>query len=166
MTRFCKTLPVRGQGSPVHAKSARGDRSGDAAYPGGSLAMQKRDFNPAFTEVLQLTPMDVSAYTCRVNAFKLKGQYAKTVSHYKDAVRLLPKRSEGAIRIVTADTYNVLAWILATCPDATPRDGKKGFQCAQISCDLTKSTDPTKFDARAAAYAEAGNFAEAVRWQK
>lgn len=144
------------------------DQAGDA-YQRGTLAMQKRDFNAAvaaFTEMLQLNPMNASAYTGRGIAFKLKGDYGKAIADYKDAVRLLPKDSEGAVGMAAADAYSVLAWMLATCPDAALRDGKKALEYAKTSCDLTKSMDPSKFDALAAAYAETGNFAEAARWQK
>jgi tetratricopeptide (TPR) repeat protein len=131
--------------------------------------MQKRDYNgaiAAFTEALQLHPREASAYTGRGIAFKLKGDYPKAIADYTEAIRLLPKQGEGPIAIATADAYSVLAWMLATCPDASLRDGKKALEYAKTSCDLTKSAEPAKFDALAAAYAETGNFIEAARWQK
>jgi tetratricopeptide (TPR) repeat protein len=135
------------------------------AYQRGSLAMQKRDF-AAFTQALQLDPMNASALTGRGIASKLKGDYAKAIADYNEAFGLLPKQTEAPLRTVTADACSVLAWMLATCPTASQRDGKKALEYAKASCDLTKSEDPAKFDALAAAFAELGNFTEAVRWQK
>ena len=144
------------------------DEAGEA-YDRGERAMQKRDFDTAitaFTQVLQLQPTNASAYTGRGIAYKLKGNYAKAIADYSEAVRLLPKATEGAMAKVTADAYSVLAWMLATCPEASLRNGSKAIEYAQIACAFTKFEEPDKFDAMAAAYAETGNFDKAVRWQK
>jgi tetratricopeptide (TPR) repeat protein len=46
------------------------------------------------------------------------------------------------------------------------RDGKKALEYAKKACELAEDTDPDLFDTLAAAYAENGNFAEAVKWLK
>jgi tetratricopeptide (TPR) repeat protein len=62
--------------------------------------------------------------------------------------------------------YNDLAWLLATCWDEAVRDGKKAITAARQACELTEWKNPLFLDTLAATYAEAGQFAEAVEWQK
>jgi cytochrome c-type biogenesis protein CcmH/NrfG len=54
-----------------------------------------------------------------------------------------------------------MAWFRATNPDARFRDGAQAVALARHAAELTPE-DPDTLDALAAAYAEAGRFAEAV----
>ena len=55
-----------------------------------------------------------------------------------------------------------LAWMLATCPDARVRNGPLAVEFAEKALKLSTPDDPIVLDIAAAAYAEAGRFAEAV----
>jgi tetratricopeptide (TPR) repeat protein len=57
---------------------------------------------------------------------------------------------------------NALAWLLATCPEAQLRDGKKAVQIGERVVELTNRKLPQVLDTLAAAYAEAGRFDEAM----
>ena len=57
---------------------------------------------------------------------------------------------------------NNLAWILATDPDATNRNGAEAVQLAERACALTDRQIPVLVGTLAAAYAEAGRFKEAI----
>jgi len=57
-----------------------------------------------------------------------------------------------------------LAVLLAVCPDATVRDGKKALEAARRGHELAKG--PTELAALAAARAELGEFDQAVEWQE
>ena len=60
------------------------------------------------------------------------------------------------------DLLEGLAWILATAPDAGVRDGKTALELARRAAQLTGETAPNVLDTLAAAYAENGQFSEAV----
>ena len=58
---------------------------------------------------------------------------------------------------------NSLAWILATDRDEDVRNGDAALKWAQIAVQGKRSNDPEFLDTLAAAYAESGQFAKAVR---
>jgi len=56
---------------------------------------------------------------------------------------------------------NNLAWLLATSPDASIRDGNRAIELAKEAVRLSRSKDPNYLRTLAAAFAEAGHFGEA-----
>ncbi|MBX9792126.1 MAG: tetratricopeptide repeat protein [Pirellulales bacterium] len=59
---------------------------------------------------------------------------------------------------------NSAAWLLATHPSSAVRNGPQAVNLAQMACQQTAFGDPSYLDTLAAAYAEAGKFAEAVAY--
>jgi Flp pilus assembly protein TadD len=57
---------------------------------------------------------------------------------------------------------NELAWLLATFPNSSVRDGQEAMRLAERACIITNRTDPALLATAAAAYAEAGKFSEAI----
>ena len=58
---------------------------------------------------------------------------------------------------------NQLAWVLATCPEASVRNGAEAVELAQRAVRLSGGREPAILGTLAAAYAEAGRFPEAVQ---
>jgi len=77
----------------------------------------------------------------------------RAVRHLRRAVALQPK---------LLDAKNSLAWILATCRDAAVRDGEEAVELARSACAATGFEVPELLDTLAAAYAEAGQFEQAI----
>ena len=56
-----------------------------------------------------------------------------------------------------------LAWIFATSPDQSLRDGPKAVELAEQALRFSAGRIPILFRTLAAAYAESGRFAEAIQ---
>ncbi len=81
------------------------------------------------------------------------GRRAQAIPHYRAALAANPD---------LPDVLNNLAWLLATSADTGLRNGSEAVYLAQRACTLTDSNEPQLLGTLAAAYAEAGQFPEAV----
>jgi serine/threonine-protein kinase len=67
---------------------------------------------------------------------------------------------------MSAEGLNARAWIKATCPDASLRNGKQAMVDGKRACELTHWEAPGAIDTMAAACAEVGDFAGAAHYQE
>lgn len=111
-----------------------------------------RDYN----QLLRLDATNAPALTGRAIAWRAKGEFTQALADYSAAAAANPEH---------AVALNNRGWLRATCPDAGLRDGIKAVQDARQACELTQWADPIHLDTLAAAYAETGQYGEAVRWQ-
>jgi serine/threonine protein kinase/tetratricopeptide (TPR) repeat protein len=79
------------------------------------------------------------------------------------AVALIYRPAADAGDVTAA---NHLAWFLATCPEATSRDGSAAVRYAEMAVAATGGKDPANLDTLAAAYAETGQFTKAREVQQ
>ncbi len=144
-----------------HNEAIRLDPKFAAAYNSRGHAWKaKREIDKAISdhnEAIRLDPKFAAAYNSRGNAWKFKGEIDKAISDYNEAIRLDPK---------DAHLYNQIAWIQATHQIPRYRDGRKAVENATKACELTDWKNDSWIDTLAAAYAENGDFSEAVRWQQ
>lgn len=68
-----------------------------------------------------------------------------------------------AVQPSLVPALNNLGWILATSPDPKTRNGKKAVEVARSACELTHFQEPRLLGTLAAAYAESGQFSDAVQ---
>jgi tetratricopeptide (TPR) repeat protein len=98
-------------------------------------------------------------YVMWEKADKLEGWCSKELDRLAQA--------NDSNRYRRASILNTLAWWQATYPSAEIRNGAKAIENAKKACEMTTGWNKANsFDTLAAAYAEAGNFAAAVREQE
>jgi tetratricopeptide (TPR) repeat protein len=128
----------------------------DAYYNRGNVLFAQGHVDEAIADwekSLQIQPNDADAYTGLGNAFLRKGFLHEAIANYGKALALAPDDPHSRINI---------AWVLATAPDASIRDGRKAVEFAEKAVELSSIEDPKFLRALAAAYAEAGQFPKAI----
>ena len=90
-------------------------------------------------------------------------QYALALAHL-GRTREAMSQYAGALLVQQdlPDALDGLSWILATDSNAAVRNGTEAVRMSERACELTGRKDPAKLKTLAAAYAEAGRFAEAA----
>ena len=113
-----------------------------------------------YQKALKIKPHSAPAHRRLSLALQGQGKFTKAVVHYQKAIANYQKTS-GVIPDY-ALTVNNLAWLLATCSDASVRDGNRAVKLAKKAIDLSGGKSPAILDTLAAAYAETQQFQKAV----
>jgi tetratricopeptide (TPR) repeat protein len=108
---------------------------------------------PHFQETVQVRPNSAEAHRQLGNALRQAGRMAEAVGQYEKALAIRPDDIQAS---------GTLAWVLATCPDSSLRNGAMALALALRADRLSGGQDPVVLGTLAAAYAEVGNFSEAI----
>ncbi len=142
-------------------------------------------------ESIRLNPKVAAPYFWRGYAWTKQNQPDKAAADFDAYLKIFAKPADGlrdrstrwatwreygrAIADATAlldldpeDTYalNTRAWLQATSPIDAERNGKQAIADATQACELSRWKNPTHLDTLAAAYAETGDFTQALQYQE
>jgi tetratricopeptide (TPR) repeat protein len=156
---------------------------------GNLLAAQRRadEAIGQFQKALEVEPDNAKVRYNLANILSAQGRWDEAIEHYQQALKQMPDsthahyqlglalQSRGRFAAAVAQLHKVLeldpkhvmaqnnlAWLLATCPDNSLRNGQKAVELAQQAVQLSGGKSPEILDTLAAAYAEAGSFPEAI----
>jgi len=105
-------------------------------------------------KAVELSPNMVNAHeNLGMALFFTKGKTAEALLHWRRVLRLEPNH---------LPVLNQTAWVLATCPDRSVRNGTEAVMLAERAVQLSGGQEPAILDSLAAAYAEVGRFPVAV----
>jgi len=137
---------------------------------------------------VDLRPDNSPAHENLAKALLQKGKVADALIHYQKLLELQPDNIEVhnivgtaliqqrriregveewekvlAIQPDNGNAMSNLAWVFATSPDDSLRDGTKAIQLASEALRISGNRIPILFRTLAAAYAESGRFSEAIQ---
>ena len=141
-----------------------------------------------YQKALDLRPDYAKAHYNLANLYAAQDETDEAINHYQEAVTLMPNliparyrlglalQSIGKFSAATAQfqkvldldsrdigALNDLAWLLATCPEDSVRDGSRSVALAMKAEQLSGGKAPEILDTLAAAYAETGQFPTAIQ---
>jgi len=162
----------------------------DGYYNLGNALMQSGRPDEAaeqYRKAIQLKPDYADAHGNLANVLATQGKFDEAIPEYRRMLELVPESAqvhykfgqalqaqrnfEAAMKeyqkALNLDSRHLsahlgLAWLLATCPEASLRNGQKAVELAQQAERLGGDESPQVLDTLAAAYAEAGRYPEAV----
>ncbi|MBX7164774.1 MAG: tetratricopeptide repeat protein [Pirellulales bacterium] len=107
-----------------------------------------------YRQMLLATPGNLKTKMALAALFEQVGRPRDAIRELEELLELQPDHANAA---------NNLAWMLATHRDATLRNGAQAVAIAERAARNPVNATPALLDTLAAAYAEAGRFADAVR---
>ena len=165
-------------------------RSPEAYYDLGSALLQQQKYDEAmenFRKAEQLDPTHAETRTNLGNALAAESRTAEAIAEYREAIRIDPNEanahynlanalfaqghgaeaiaeSQKALAMQPGNTFyqNDLALMLSMSPDHSLRDGPTAVELATKANQATGGNNPLILRTLAAAYAETGDFTQAI----
>ena len=134
-----------------------------ALYTRAKVFMRQHKYQLAIqdcTAALRQDTTFVEVALLRASANATLGRYAASLKEVEHVISIRP-RIDGLAR-----AFAERAWLRATCPDPAFRNGQQAIKDATAACKLLEWKDEDSIDTLAAAYAEAGDFGSAVRYEQ
>ncbi|MDR4507169.1 MAG: tetratricopeptide repeat protein [Candidatus Brocadiaceae bacterium] len=110
-----------------------------------------------YKNLLESSPEDHYAYWGLGSSYYGLKEYDKAIKAYQQVIQSGPDSPANYVK---------LAFLYATCPEAKFRNGKAAVELAEKAIKLANKESDVCLSVLAAAYAENGNFVEAVRFQQ
>lgn len=129
----------------------------DSHYNLATVLFQTGDVDGAISEwrtMLSLRPQDANVHTSFANALVEKGLLREAADHYQKALQIGPN---------SILALNNLAWIMSVGPDDSLRNNTLGLNLALKANELSHESNSVLLRTLAAAYAEAGQFDNAIK---
>jgi len=118
----------------------------------GNELLQKQDWDEAivcYQQAIKINPRSADTFPYLGMAFFKKGEIKEAMGCWQQALEI----NSNQVYVL-----NNLAWLLATTPDASLRDGAKAVALAAQANQLSQGGNPLVLHTLAAAYAEAGSY--------
>jgi protein O-mannosyl-transferase len=113
-----------------------------------------KEAHAAYQQLVPLMPATAEGRRDLADMLAEGQQYTEAVQYYCEALRLKPDFDAA---------LNNLAMLRASCKQPEFRNGQEAVNLAQAACRLSGRRNPSYLGTLAAAYAEAGRFADAVK---
>lgn len=120
----------------------------------GKYDMALKDCNEALRQ--DRTVVEAALLRATINGHL--GKYAESLKEFDYLVSLHPRN------VTLARVLSDRAWLRATCPNASFRNGQQAVKDAKAACSIMVWKDEHMIDTLAAAYAETGDFNSAVQY--
>ena len=112
------------------------------------------------SEALRQHPAFFEAALLRASANAALGRYPESLKEIEHVIAIRP-RTTGLARALSQR-----AWLRATCPDPSFRNGQQAIKDATAACRIMSWNDEGMIDTLAAAYAESGDFDSAESYEE
>jgi len=178
IAQFQKALEVKGESAELHnnlgrALADRGKldaaiehwrralainpRYAEAYNDLGTGLFRKGKLDEAIAEwqkAIEINPQFAPARYNLGRGLAQKGRWSEALAQWRQGLRLEPN---------DLPVLKQTAWVLATCPEASVRNGAEAVVLAERALQLSGGREPAILDTLAVAFAEASRFPEAVQ---
>ena len=104
-----------------------------------------------YRKLLEIEPENVEARNTLGTALIQHGHVKEAIDQWQDVLAIQPENGNAASN---------LAWVFATCPEDSIRDGTRAVELGERALRISSGKIAMIYRVLAAAYAESGRFAE------